>query len=411
MVALKRDLVAAKEMGQEHSADKSRMAELEKQIKQLEQKGISHVIDSTRIAELEQQIVTLTDETRDKTATLVVNKVHDHLVDIEVTETFEAEAKTEHCVRLSPHPMGQVKYCIVVYQKQGGQQLADLIIHYLQALTYDEIVVVANEDGNILEATPMYNQIIAKGMHLWQCSGTRDDKGDRWTQVLTQYKNISYFLQPTDVDEYLSILSPGSDTSVVWNRPSLLHALAELPESNGKPYKTLDSKPVLQDCKIGATFRKETNFLKHQPRHCSLAGFGKPQEGCHNKVFFRGQDFVVTDLGNHFSQTKFLNKCETEGIEAGFQPTNFVLVHYQTLDFNDWLTHALRMATDAKFNRFDLDQCLEGHGDKPWHSCVIFREFVDLNFSLYGIQELYHRKQCNVEGYLDTAGVTTLSCH
>ena len=124
--------------------------------------------------------------------------------------------------------------------------------------------------------------------------------------------------------------------------------------------------------------------MKHKARHCNLAGLGKPRLGCHNKVFFRGIDIEKTDTGN------------------------FVLLHYQTLDFQDWLIHALRLSTDRKTNRFDLEKC-QKYDDMPCHSCAIFRQFVHLNFSLYGMEELYSKVMC-IESHLDAAGVTSMSC-
>jgi len=96
----------------------------------------------------------------DKSQTLETAMIPVHLI-TPPSAAFEAEEKTENCVRLSTQAMDHAKFRIVVYQKQGGQQLIDLIVHYLQALTYDEIVVLANEDGDILKTTPMYKELIS----------------------------------------------------------------------------------------------------------------------------------------------------------------------------------------------------------------------------------------------------------
>eukprot|EP00978_Attheya_sp_CCMP212_P028538 scaffold98809_cov31-Attheya_sp.AAC.1 len=320
-----------------------------------------------------------------------------------------AASRTENCVRLSSHGFDDAQFRIVIYQKQGGQQLLDLLVHYLQALTYDEIVLVANEDGDILEDTLLLKEIISKGVHVWQCIGTHLDKGDRWTQVIKQYQNATDFIQPVDVDEYLAILSP-KNTSIIWTRQSLLTTLENLPPSNGNPYKTHDSKPVPLDCnpnEIG----NQPNLLKHQAQHCSIAGFTKPTMGCNNKIFFRGKDFQKTDTGNHFGLPECFETCIKKGVEASFQPTNFVLLHYQTLNFQDWLVHALRIAHDENFNRLDLldsEPCPDG--SEPWQACPLFREFLALNFSLYDIRSRYHEMVCHLRADLDARGVTTLSC-
>ncbi len=337
------------------------------------------------------------------------NELHPHLINQPApTTTYDVEDKTSGCVRLSTQAAGHAKYRIVVYQKQGGQQLVDILVHYLQALTYDEIVVIANEDGDVLEDTPMYKEFMLKGIHLWQCLGTRNDKGVLWTQVIEQYKEASDFIQPTDVDEYLALVSPTDDTSLVWDRPSLHSALDELPVSNGKPYKTLDSKPVPLDC-IESPGDNGFQHLKHQARHCNIAGFSEAKGGCYNKNFYRSEHFKEVDIGNHYGVVDSIKKCEKEGIEAAFEPTKFVLVHYQTLDFQDWLVHALRMATDAEFNKLVLDECPEGH-NKPWHSCAIFKQFLDVKFDLYKMRELYKNKMCWMRPHVKADGIRRTSC-
>ena len=407
---LKNELAAVKAREKEHSGDLILISKLEKERARLEiENSTAAVADKERAAELEEQVLLLKQEIESGSYLLDrEDKNHDHL-NTPPSTTFEAEQNTEKCVRLSTQAMGHAKFRTVVYQKHGGQQLIDFITHYLQALTYDEIVVVANEDGNILEDTPLYNELISKGVHLWQCIGTHADKGNLWTQVLKQYKDTSDFIQPADVDEYLALVSPTNETSLLWDRTSLHTALDELPLSDGKPYKTIDSKPVPRDCKNALENPNPLDLAdtKYQARHCTVSGFTVPEISCHNKVFFRGSEFTETDTGNHFGSTDFLKACTEEGLEAGFQPTNFVLINYQALDFKDWLIRALRMATEENFNRFDIDKCPEGH-DQKWHECVIFGEMVALNFNLYDIRALYQQRMCNVGAHFDVAGVTKI---
>jgi hypothetical protein len=105
----------------------------------------------------EMQLLSTIEKQSDVDPVQVNNKVHLHLSNAVTTPKAmsKAKEKTESCVRLSTQDMGLAKFRIVVYQKQGGQQLVGLLVHYLQTLTYDEIVVIANEEGdNILEDTP-----------------------------------------------------------------------------------------------------------------------------------------------------------------------------------------------------------------------------------------------------------------
>merc|ERR1719296_176286 len=140
---LKNELDTVKEREQKYSADNnSHIAQLEKELTTLEQ----------RIANM---------------MLLEENELHPHLINQPTpTTTYDVQDKTSGCVRLSTQAAGHAKYRIVVYQKQGGQQLVDILVHYLQALTYDEIIVIANEDGDVLEDTPMYKEFMLKGIHL-----------------------------------------------------------------------------------------------------------------------------------------------------------------------------------------------------------------------------------------------------
>ncbi len=68
---------------------------------------------------------------------------------------------------------------------------------------------------------------------------------------MVQYKDETDFLLPIDVDEYLSISSAdATKPALIWNRPALLDAPKDLPPSRGKPYKTLDAKPIRSIVKI-----------------------------------------------------------------------------------------------------------------------------------------------------------------
>ena len=115
------------------------------------------------------------------------------------------------------------------------------------------------------------------------------------------------------------------------------------------------------------------------------------------------------DIGNHYGVVDSRKKCKKEGIEAVFEPTKFVLVHYQTLDFQDWLVHALRIAIDEEFNKLVLDECPEGH-NKPWQSCAIFKQFLDVMFDLYKMRELYKNIMCWMSPHVKADGIRRTSC-
>ncbi len=352
-------------------------------------------------------------DTEKKMASLPQQADHLSLSSISSRE-FRTEPRTENCIRLSSHGLNRAPFRVFIYQKKGGEQLVNILVHYLQVLTYDEIVIIANEDEDgDLSDNFLYRDIISKGMHLWQCSGTMHVKGERWTEVIRQYQNKTDFVQPVDVDEYLTILSPETK-SLIWDRPSLITTLNNLPPaSRDKPYKTANSKPVPLDCEAHNS-NSIIDLGKHKARHCLITGVTKAETACFSKVFFKGEFFHETDVGNHIgaygrTQKQRVLKCRAEGVENTFIPTNFVLVHYQVLDFNDWFIHFIRRTVDDK-----RVQC-EKVPEKGWlsfHPCTLIAEAFKTNFSIYHMKKVYKREVCerNSRSYYNTSSITTLTC-
>ncbi len=323
---------------------------------------------------------------------------------------------TEGCKRLSPFGLNHAPLRIFIYQKNGGEQLVNILIHYLQALTYDEVVIIANEedDGTDLLATnPFYEKVVGKGIHFWQCSGTLQYKGQRWTEVISQYKDKTDFVLPIDADEFLAIELNGDTTSasLAWDRPSLLSALKDLPPSGGKPYKTLDAKPIPVDCEGHPDRIIPDVEGRHSPRHCNVPGITKGKFGCFAKNIFAGEDFTTVDNGNHHGPKEktreWRMRCENEGLEAAYIPSNFVLIHYQVLDFNDWLIHMLKRVVDYKY---ELDCDKPNPNWPPFHVCNAHAKSKAANFSVNEMTKIYNQMFCTMRSSYDTSGITALAC-
>ncbi len=330
---------------------------------------------------------------------------------------FELRPTTDGCKRLSQFGHNQAPIRIFIYQKKGGQQLVNILIHYLQALTYDEIVIIANEEddgSDLLATTPLYDNIVSKGIHFWQCQGSLQEKGPRWKEVINQYQDKTDFLLPIDADEYLSIALPEDETAkpkLVWDRMSLLVNLKKLPPSGGKPYKTLDAKPLPVDCEghpdgIIPDFQK-----RHSARHCMIPGISKGQLGCFNKNIFAGKDFTTLDNGNHHGPKEKTVEwrliCETKSLEEVYIPSNFVLIHYQVLDFSDWLIHMLKRVVDYKY---ELDCDKPNPNWPPFHVCNAHKTAKAANFSVHEMSKIYDSMFCGMRSTYDTTSITTLSC-
>ncbi|KAL3924175.1 MAG: hypothetical protein SGILL_001209 [Bacillariaceae sp.] len=332
--------------------------------------------------------------------------------------------ETEHCVMLSNHTKRDALVRVVVFQKDGSAQLENLLVHYLQAVRYDEIVIVdhAGVDPKTKEITQKY---VEKGVHLWRCTGTMEDKGGRWSEVCNVYKNDSQYIMPVDVDELMAIrtgFQPGApftrnDDQLVWNRKALKSELLNLPPSDGKPYKLLHAAPVPLDCHTEELVEAASEDLltKHVVPFCkvnSIVRKGRSAiSSCFDKNFFRGEDFQFTDVGNHHGHAKYRD-CVENGTQAVYAQSNFVLVHFQVTSFSDWLLHALRLASDRGFNRLDEYECPPQHSN-PNHACPLFQQLRSMNFSMYGMRELYRSRHCSDAkhwSYMSAANMTSMSC-
>ncbi len=330
---------------------------------------------------------------------------------------YSTEPETEFCTRVSTHGFNKAPLRIFIYQKGGGEQLVNILIHYLQALTYDEIVIITNEerDSDDILSDYLYRDIVAKGIHFWQCSGNLVRKGNRWTEVIQQYQNFTDFVLPIDADEYLSISSPETAEmpQLIWNRPALLDALKALPPSGGKPYKTLDAKPIPVDCKnhpdadpVVPLFDK-----RHYSKYCAVPGISQGKLNCFTKNIFEGKEFVSVDNGNHHGpkerEKEFRTTCENDGVEAVYIPTNFVLAHYQVLQYSDWFLHLIKRVVDYKY----MD-CSNPQPSWPYyHVCNLYAKGQETNFSVHELTPLYEDLFCeNLRVYYDISTMTSLSC-
>jgi hypothetical protein len=305
------------------------------------------------------------------------------------------------CTRQTNHARRHALMRAIIFQKDGQMQLYNLLSHYVQALRYDEIVIINHngQDDFTLRIIDKYAQL---GVHVWNCNGTTEEvmkrealaKGQMWSDVISMYKSDSDFLLPLDVDEHL-ILRMGAKVGdpfdagssyISWNRDDLTMALSKLPKSD-KIYKTVVGMFTPIDCGVmEAQIMIEKNMASH----------------CFAKVFFRGTDFIATDGGNHhgYPRGELYRKCERDGVEQTYEMTNFILVHHQVTSFSDWLIHALRKVAEKGVNdrMVNCTQFRRGLLDK----CLLWQSFDAVNFSAWELRKLYKKEVCsefNIEDY------------
>jgi len=238
-------------------------------------------------------------------------------------------------------------------------------------------------------------------MHLWRCDQGYSEKDKIWTHVGQQYSQHSEFLFFLDADEYLSILH---EDELHWDPKHFLHELVSLKKSRtSRPFKTIRSIPVPIDCPGNQNSQKGTGS---RSTLCRLQ-YTESDTGhyCYSKIFFRGKHFTGTDTGNHHGDIRKGQLCKRTysmaNVRAGTEPlplknimysfSNFTLLHFQSLEFSDFLMHLFRGATTRGYIKENTkcDQRIKGK-----HYCYGFEELRNTDFDINKMREIYEEKRC-----------------
>ena len=323
----------------------------------------------------------------------------------------------------------------IIFQRDLGDKLQDLIAHYTKAVSYDSMVII--DHNGISQSAQLDLQHYAKrGAHIWRCEGSFDYKADMWSDVVASYKEKSDFLFPIDGDEYMTILRDGGDDegshSLHWTYEDLSRELKYLGEvgKKGLPFKTIRSIPIPSDCNMEDHPGKAL-MGGEQKGHAKLAdkfdgGAPSPmcqlqytasdkRHYCYNKCFYRGNEFKEVDKGNH-GIPEFLRSCIEEyglfrdpsskrvgpidlnsTVDATFSLSNLTLLHLQTNGFSDFVLHRLRGASDKGFNQ--IDNGVNDHtpcdpDGSSGHYCHGWNAFVGVSFDYYKLKEMYQKEVC-----------------
>jgi hypothetical protein len=346
-----------------------------------------------------------------------------------------------HCRLQSNHTFHQHTLArIVVFQRDGGTQLADLMAHYSQVLEMDEIVLIDHQ-GNDPFTASLLQQYDSMGAHIWRCDGPWKDKGTMWTDVVLVYANDSDFIFPLDVDELLAIkqqkinstdtktLPTPQSENLVWNKDAFVSALNRSAlKSDGRAFKieTYHALPVPFDCPILGTMDMPTSSPNDERHHlpvtkgnlCRIGYLNRPaipeidprklqlvrrfqsaphRLSCDDKCFSVGKNFYKTDKGNHHLLTHTHNNVKTwvkcKGYTLDYYlDSDFVMIHVQSISFESWFQHGLRAETE----NFHLPEsgCIPTPGHHSWHWCKFWVDFRNANYSVSIMKEHYLREKC-----------------
>jgi len=303
----------------------------------------------------------------------------------------------EECKIISSHAIEKTLARFVIFQRNEGYKIYNIISHYASVVSLDSIVVI-NHQGTDHVTASILESYSEQGMHLWSCNKGFEEKGSMWTNVGKIYAPYSEFLFMLDSDEYMSILSKDE---LQWNHDVFRQELSYLPRSN-KPFKTVRSIPVPIDCpsnranilNVNGEIGIKAPLCHLQFTESDIAHY------CYNKLFFRGEHFNETNDGNHHTNKTWGYNCyKNFGISNSpislendlYTLTNFTLLHLQSLEFNDFMTHILRGASATGYNQ---EGTICRNGVPNFHYCVGYQELKSVNFDLDKMREMYERKRC-----------------
>ena len=329
----------------------------------------------------------------------------------------------------------------IVFQSNGAHQLLNLMTYYTQVISIEHMVII-NHQTSPSNANPRTNILLdeysSRGADVWDCVGGFNYKDEMWSRVTHRYTDVSDFVFPIDIDEYIAVLTPStsslstsadvSNQTLSWSKEHLLEALRKLkdtgrpfkmergnvypidcsgiPQWEGEPSPISDTKNPIQNQKQNQNSNQNNYERSVIERLQYVARRKYDRVDCKDKVFFRGKDFNFTDTGNHFGQTHIqktwqsqrrclirLKQKEKFIYKKYVQDTysDLFMVHMQFTTMEEWLMHGLRGASDRGFNRFDLKKDCRGTSH---HYCEKWKMLMETNFDPRKIQRLYREKVC-----------------
>jgi hypothetical protein len=335
---------------------------------------------------------------------------------------------------------------MVLFQRNGGKQLATWVKHYSHVLPPDALVLIDHESTD-----PWTKSLLQKyaslGSHVWHCKGSYENgRATMWSSIARVYQHDSDYIFPLDVDELVTINDNSysmsetetdtttiitSDTKrqrrLVWDAHSFYHALDRL-STAGKPFKMEQVDVVPGDCHLPSSYIRHDQDQLFPSPVCALTHAVRKTEpipyGCMDKNFCRGPDFVQTDMGNHFLVTNrtatkvpdlqsrgynIFERCQQDGIYQWYEPSPLVVLHMQRLEFTDWFLHFVRGASMHHYTTHDkLNQTACSTALAP-HYCYQWLEFMHHGFNIDAIRPKFQYRYCPRADALSSPGLSPIA--
>jgi hypothetical protein len=93
----------------------------------------------------------------------------------------------------------------IVFQRNGGTKLDDLIIYYSKVVDFESIVIIDHLSKDHL-TSQVLEKYIPLGIQVWSCTGPFITKANIWSEVTTEYKTTSDFMFPINVDKFVAVI-------------------------------------------------------------------------------------------------------------------------------------------------------------------------------------------------------------
>lgn len=316
-------------------------------------------------------------------------------------QQLEATVQTERtrtanklCILQTTPKHAKVSARVILFQRDGRDQLRDFVTHYTRVLPYDSLVILDHQGGDEYTAS-LLQQYGKLGAHIWRCTGDFKRKAEMWTHVTRIYARDSGMVFPVDVDELLTVRV--DEHNLEWNGPVFQKAIGNLAR-DGRPFKMNWMESVPSECHVHMeSVELATHGSTYTSDMCDIQFVKKREVGCMDKTFARGRDFYNTDTGNHYGGTnKYpklkLQDCLDKGLENIYQVSNLTLIHLKEKTFEDWLVHGMRGATDRGFHEnMDID-CETVEQSK--HYCYKWAKFTKAKFSPYELRKVFVEDVC-----------------
>lgn len=102
----------------------------------------------------------------------------------EEEESYDSEDDGYSCVSKSPHSFNHTLARFIIFQRDLGPKLQDLVAHYTSAVPYEDSMVIIDHEGEDQTTEMNLKHYASRGAHIWRCEGSFDYKPEMWSGIV-----------------------------------------------------------------------------------------------------------------------------------------------------------------------------------------------------------------------------------